>query len=148
MSEVVNEDDRPSSATPEGRRGHLRGNLGVPAIVLMVVAAAAPLSTIGGNVPIGMALGDTSGMPVAFLVAGVIFLLFAASFVAMSKYVSDTGAFYAYIQKGLGKAVGTGAAVLALPRTWRRCSRLRPTTASSWPASRGRRTGLRFRGGC
>jgi amino acid transporter len=81
----------------------------------MVVAAAAPLSTIGGNVPIGMALGDTSGMPVAFLVAGVIFLLFAASFVAMSKYVSDTGAFYAYIQKGLGKALGTGAAVLALP---------------------------------
>jgi amino acid transporter len=115
MSEVVNEEDRPSTETPEGRRGHLRGHLGVPAIVLMVVAAAAPLSTIGGNVPIGMALGDTSGMPVAFLVAGVIFLLFAASFVAMSKYVSDTGAFYAYIQKGLGKALGTGAAVLALP---------------------------------
>ena len=83
--------------------------------VLMVVAAAAPLSTVGGNVPIAMALGDSTGIPVAFLVAGVIFLLFAASFVAMSKYVSDTGAFYAYIQKGLGKAVGTGAVVLALP---------------------------------
>src|SRR6185312_10025773 len=87
----------------------------VPAIVLMVVAAAAPLSTIGGNVPIGMVLGDTTGIPVAFIVAGVIFLLFAASFVAMSKYVSDAGAFYAYIQKGLGRAAGTGAAVLALP---------------------------------
>jgi amino acid transporter len=116
MSDVVNEDDRPRSATPSGGRGtHLRGHLGVPAIVLMVVAAAAPLSTIGGNVPIGIALGDSTGMPVAFLVAGVIFLLFAASFVAMSKYVSDTGAFYAYVQKGLGKAAGVGAAVLALP---------------------------------
>jgi amino acid transporter len=115
MSEVVNEDDRPRSATSPGGRGHLRGHLGVPAIVLMVVAAAAPLSTIGGNVPIGIALGDSTGMPVAFLVAGVIFLLFAASFVAMSKYVSDTGAFYAYVQKGLGKAAGVGAAVLALP---------------------------------
>jgi amino acid transporter len=116
MSEVVNEDDRPGTAVPaEGRKTHLRGSLGVPAIVLMVVAAAAPLSTIGGNVPIGMALGDTTGIPVAFIVAGVIFLLFAASFVAMSKYVSDTGAFYAYIQKGLGRAAGTGAAVLALP---------------------------------
>ena len=79
-----------------------------------------------------MVLGDTTGIPVAFIVAGVIFLLFAASFVAMSKYVSDTGAFYAYIQKGLGRAAGTGAAVLALPglhgdadRRWR------PTTASS-----------------
>jgi amino acid transporter len=115
VSEVVNEGDTPASTTAEGRKTHLRGNLGVPAIVLMVVAAAAPLSTIGGNVPIGMALGDSTGMPVAFLVAGVIFLLFAASFVAMSKYVSDTGAFYAYVQKGLGKAAGVGAAVLALP---------------------------------
>lgn len=115
MSEAVNTGDKRSEAKPPDTRGHLRGNLGVPAIVLMVVAAAAPLSTVGGNVPIAMALGDSTGIPVAFLVAGVIFLLFAASFVAMSKYVSDTGAFYAYIQKGLGKAVGTGAAVLALP---------------------------------
>jgi amino acid transporter len=115
MSDVVNTGDKLSDAKPPDTRGHLRGNLGVPAIVLMVVAAAAPLSTVGGNVPIAMALGDSAGIPVAFLVAGVIFLLFAASFVAMSKYVSDTGAFYAYIQKGLGKAAGTGAAVLALP---------------------------------
>ncbi|GAA2542707.1 APC family permease [Mycolicibacterium diernhoferi] len=115
MTEAVNTGDKRSDTKPPDTRGHLRGNLGVPAIVLMVVAAAAPLSTVGGNVPIAMALGDTTGIPVAFLVAGAIFLLFAASFVAMSKYVSDTGAFYAYIQKGLGKAVGTGAAVLALP---------------------------------
>ncbi|MCV7226595.1 APC family permease [Mycolicibacterium komossense] len=116
MSDVVNADDICSGEkSPDGRAGKLRGNLGVPAIVLMVVAAAAPLSTIGGNVPIGMVLGNTTGIPVAFLVAGVIFLLFAASFVAMSKYVTDTGAFYAYIQKGLGRAAGTGAAVLALP---------------------------------
>ncbi|MDV3127030.1 APC family permease [Mycobacterium sp. 21AC1] len=116
MSDVVNADDTGARETSsEGRAGKLRGNLGVPAIVLMVVAAAAPLSTIGGNVPIGMVLGETTGIPVAFLVAGVIFLLFAASFVAMSKYVTDTGAFYAYIQKGLGRAAGAGAAVLALP---------------------------------
>lgn len=116
MSDVVNADDtRASAASPDAQSGKLRGNLGVPAIVLMVVAAAAPLSTIGGNVPIGMVLGNTTGIPVAFLVAGVIFLLFAASFVAMSKYVTNTGAFYAYIEKGLGRAAGTGAAVLALP---------------------------------
>ncbi|WP_299558021.1 APC family permease [uncultured Mycolicibacterium sp.] len=113
MSEVV--DDRTNRGAPPGPAERLRGNLGIPAIVLMVVAAAAPLSTIGGNVPIGMALGDTTGIPVAFLVAGVIFLLFAASFVQMSKHVTDPGASYAYIQRGLGRAAGTGAAVLALP---------------------------------
>lgn len=94
---------------------HLHGNLGTASIVLMVVAAAAPLSTIGGNVPIGMALGKTTGMPVAFLVAGVIFLLFAASFVSMAKHVTDAGAFYAYIDRGLGRRAGAGAATLALP---------------------------------
>lgn len=117
MSEVVDADaSRDPQFLPEGHAGaKLRGDLGVPAIVLMVVAAAAPLSTIGGNVPIGMILGGTTGIPVAFLVAGVIFALFAGSFVAMSKYVTDTGAFYAYIRKGLGRAAGTGAALLALP---------------------------------
>lgn len=116
MTEVVNADNTPRGDTsPERHPAKLRGHLGVPAIVLMVVAAAAPLSTIGGNVPIAMVLGNTTGIPVAFVVAGVIFLLFAASFVAMSKYVTDAGAFYAYIRESLGRAAGTGAAVLALP---------------------------------
>ncbi|OBC01909.1 amino acid permease [Mycobacterium sp. 852013-50091_SCH5140682] len=116
MTEVVNADNTPRGDTsPERHPAKLRGHLGVPAIVLMVVAAAAPLSTIGGNVPIAMVLGNTTGIPVAFVVAGVIFLLFAASFVAMSKYVTEAGAFYAYIRESLGRAAGTGAAVLALP---------------------------------
>lgn len=116
MTEVVNAGEKaaPDTST-DGRPPKLRGHLGVPAIVLMVVAASAPLSTIGGNVPIAMALGNTTGIPVAFIVAGVIFGLFAASFVAMSKYVTDAGAFYAYIRESLGRAAGTGAAVLALP---------------------------------
>lgn len=117
MSEVANRKATSSrDDVTQGEPGkQLRGNLGVPAIVMMVVAAAAPLSTVGGNAPLGIALGETAGMPVAFIVAGVIFLLFAAGFVAMSKYVTDAGAFYAYIEKGFGKAVGTGAATLALP---------------------------------
>ena len=116
MSDVANADDTHARETSqEARPAKLRGNLGVPAIVLMVVAAAAPLSTIGGNVPIAMVLGNTTGIPVSFLVAGAIFLLFAASFVAMSKYVTKPGAFYAYIQMALGRAAGAGAAVLALP---------------------------------
>lgn len=116
MTEVVNAGQKtPPDTSSDGRPAKLRGHLGVPAIVLMVVAASAPLSTIGGNVPIAMALGNTTGIPVAFIVAGVIFGLFAASFVAMSKYVTDAGAFYAYIRESLGRAAGTGAAVLALP---------------------------------
>lgn len=116
MTEVVNAGHQPTpDTTSDDRPAKLRGHLGVPAIVLMVVAASAPLSTIGGNVPIAMALGNTTGIPVAFIVAGVIFGLFAASFIAMSKYVTDAGAFYAYIRESLGRAAGTGAAVLALP---------------------------------
>jgi hypothetical protein len=36
----------------------LKGNLGVAAIVFMVVAAAAPLGVIGGVVPLGIAAGN------------------------------------------------------------------------------------------
>ena len=115
MTEVVDDGTPTRDTSPGGGPAKLRGHLGVASIVLMVVAASAPLSTIGGNVPIAMALGDTTGIPVAILVAGVIFGLFAASFVAMSKYVTDAGAFYAYIRESLGRAAGTGAAVLALP---------------------------------
>ena len=50
----------PPNPAPERR---LRGNLGVPSIVFMVVAAAAPLGVIGGVVPLGIASGNGAGFP-------------------------------------------------------------------------------------
>ncbi|MDE8649904.1 APC family permease [Rhodococcus qingshengii] len=91
----------------------LTGNLGTAAIVLMVVAAAAPLTTLGGNVPLMIALGQGVGAPVGFLIAGAVFALFAGGFVAMTHYVDSAGAFYAYVERGLGARPGMGAAFVA-----------------------------------
>ena len=43
----------------------LSGHLGPVGIVFMVVAAAAPLTVIGGNMPLAMGLGNGAGAPVA-----------------------------------------------------------------------------------
>jgi amino acid transporter len=92
----------------------LAGSLGVRSIVFMVVAAAAPLTVIGGAVPLGIALGDGAGFPATFVICCVILLLFAVGFCAMTRHMRDAGAFYTYIRAGLGRVLGLGSAYLAL----------------------------------
>lgn len=91
----------------------LRGNVGWVGIVFFVVAAAAPLTVVFGSLPPALAFGGI-GAPGAMLVAGVVLILFAVGFTAMSKYVKNAGAFYAYASKGIGKPVGVGVALLAV----------------------------------
>jgi hypothetical protein len=57
---------------------HLRGTLTTPKIVLLVVAAAAPLACVVGTVPLAFALGDGAGLPAVFVFAGVVLLCFSA----------------------------------------------------------------------
>ena len=92
----------------------LSGTLGVGSIVFMVVAAAAPLTVIAGTVPLGVAAGNGPAFPTTFALCCAILLLFAVGFCAMSRHVPNAGAFYAYVQRGLGRAPGLGSAFLAL----------------------------------
>ncbi|MFF8726666.1 APC family permease [Streptomyces sp. NPDC015171] len=88
--------------------------LGVSQIVFMVVAAAAPLGLVIGGVPLGFAASDSPGMPLFFALATVLLLVFAVGFTLMAGRVRDAGAFYAYVQAGLGRIPGLSAATLAL----------------------------------
>ncbi|MFD4784280.1 APC family permease [Rhodococcus qingshengii] len=92
----------------------LRGSLGTGSIVLMVVAAAAPLTVISGLVPLGISGGNGAGFPMTFAVTTGVLLLFAVGFTAMSRYIPGTGAFYLYVGHGLGRGAGVGSAMLAL----------------------------------
>jgi amino acid transporter len=92
----------------------LSGSLGVPSIVFMVVAAAAPLTVIAGVVPIGFLVGNGAGFPAMFVVAALILLLFAFGFTAMTRSVPKAGAFFTYIAHGLGRPSGLAGAYLAL----------------------------------
>ena len=92
----------------------LTGKLGTTSIVFMVVAAAAPLTVLGGAAPLGMLLGNGVGFPALFAISGVILLLFAVGLTAMTRVVPRPGAFFTYIGYGLGNRTGLAAAFLAL----------------------------------
>jgi amino acid transporter len=95
--------------------GALRKNvLGVPHIVFFVVAAAAPLTAVVGVTPAAFILGNGPGVPLTFLLVGVLYLLFSAGFTAMSGFVGNCGGFYSYIVAGLGPTVGVAGGAIAL----------------------------------
>lgn len=92
----------------------LNGSLGVGSIVFMVIAAAAPLTVVGGNVPLAIGVGNGIGAPFGFLIASIVLFIFAVGFVTMTPYVKEAGAFYSYITLGLGNRMGMGSAYTAL----------------------------------
>lgn len=112
MTEISTAAESSVESTSETRRLH--GNLGVAAIVFMVVAAAAPLGVIGGVVPLGIANGNGAGFPATFLIATVILLLFSVGFTALTPHVEDAGAFFSYVRKALGFPAGIGIAFVAI----------------------------------
>jgi amino acid transporter len=91
-----------------------RNALSTAGIVFLVLAAVTPMAAIVGVVPLGVLLGDGAGFPGAYLIAGVILLLFAVGFAAMSQHVTNAGAFYAYVARGIGRPAGAAAAGVAV----------------------------------
>ncbi|WP_259614182.1 APC family permease [Microbacterium paraoxydans] len=103
-----------SPSAGQHRERTLRGNLGAVAVTFMVIAAAAPLTVVGGLVPIGFLVGNGIGFPVMFLVATVILLLFSVGLTAMSRYLPRAGSFFVFATHGLGRTPGLATAYLAL----------------------------------
>ncbi|MBK1624130.1 APC family permease [Afifella marina] len=91
-----------------------RNSVGLAHIVFFVVAAAAPLTAVVGASPVAFAFGNGAGVPGAYLLAGLLYLVFSVGFTAMSRHVEGAGAFYAYISQGIGRPTGVGAALMAL----------------------------------
>lgn len=104
----------PAPSHSGARQTRLRsGAIGAGGIILMVVAAAAPLSAMVSNLTLSIAIGAGTGTLVLVLVVGAVFVLFTAGYVAMSRQVVSTGAFYEFITFGLGRAIGSGSAFTA-----------------------------------
>ncbi|NHN88031.1 APC family permease [Acetobacter conturbans] len=95
-------------------QGRLSGNLGVREIIFMVMAAAAPLTVVSGNVPLAIAQGNGPWAWTGFVAAALVLLLFSVGFVAMTPFMVEAGAFFTYIRTGLGSRIGKGGAFLAL----------------------------------
>lgn len=91
-----------------------KGAISTFGIVILVLAAASPLIGLTGAMPLSMLTGTGLGAPGAYVVVGVILLVFSVGFVALSHHVRNAGALYAYVGRGLGLPMGLGAAGLAL----------------------------------
>ncbi len=102
-------------APPETEGTSLRsGRLGVVGIVFFVIAAAAPLVGMTGALPVAIVLGNGAAVPGAYLFVGLVLLLFSVGYAAMSQRVTNTGAFFAYVGRGLGIGPGVGSAYVSL----------------------------------
>jgi amino acid transporter len=109
--------DPAASAAPttEGESGKLhRRALGVPDLVFFIVAASAPLTAVAGGQAATYLVTGNKGVPFMFIPLGIVLALFAVGYAAMSRHVTNAGAFYAYVARGLGKVQAVGAAFVAL----------------------------------
>lgn len=98
----------------EATHSPLHRNLGVGSIAFMALAGAAPLGAVIAAFPIVVGVSQSPAIPLFFVLATAILAIFTAGFVRMAKYVTNAGAFYSYIQAGLGRIPGTGAATFAV----------------------------------
>ena len=98
---------------PLTENGLRPNSLGVAGIVFFVVAAASPLSAVLGSSPAAIGVGNGAGAPSAYLLAGVLLLIFSVGYAAMSRKVSAGGGFAAYVQAALGERAGRSAGYLA-----------------------------------
>ncbi|MGE0279099.1 MAG: APC family permease [Rhizobiaceae bacterium] len=98
-----------------GETNRLRkDSLGLIAVTFMVISAAAPLTGVAGAMPLAFLLGNGAGIPATFIFVTLVMLAFAAGYVAMSRHVTNAGAFYAYAARGLGGRTAGAVAIVAL----------------------------------
>lgn len=82
-------------------------------IVVIIVATAAPLTAMAAVMPVAVAFGNGVGVPGTYLIASLVLGLFAVGYAAMSRHVTNAGAFFAYITVGLGRRFGLAGGMIA-----------------------------------
>ncbi|MEV4645522.1 APC family permease [Saccharopolyspora sp. NPDC049357] len=100
--------------TNDPRTALKRDAFGIPGILFFVLSAQAPLTSIVGAAALAVALGNGSGAPGAYLVVGVVIVLFAVGFTTVTRHLDARGGFFAVIRAGLGFGIGAAGSLLAL----------------------------------
>lgn len=110
MSGIRTAGSRPSAVS----RALARDRLGVPAVLGFVLAGVAPLTVAAGVIPTAYATTGLTAIPAAFIAVALILALFAVGYVAMTRFITNSGAFYAFVARGIGRPAGVAAALVAL----------------------------------
>ncbi|WP_415929322.1 APC family permease [Zhenpiania hominis] len=96
----------------------LKGNMGVGALVMAVLAFSAPLSTATGFIPQLLIYGSAdngngNSAPWIYIICLITLGFFSVGFAKMGTVMERPGGFYAYITDALGKKVGLAAALIS-----------------------------------
>jgi amino acid transporter len=110
MSRMQTEASRPSAIS----QALAADRLGVPSVLFFVLAGVAPLTVAAGVIPTAYSTTSLTGIPAGFIAIAIILALFASGYVAMTRHITNSGAFYAFISRGIGRPVGVAAALVAL----------------------------------
>jgi amino acid transporter len=90
-----------------------KDRLGIPAVLYFILSAMAPMTVVAGVVTTMYAVTGLSAIGAAFVAVALVLAVFAVGYVAMARYITNAGALYAYISRGLGRPAGVGAALVA-----------------------------------
>lgn len=101
------------SSVHPGDLSDRRRVLGARHLVFFVVAAAAPLAFSLGAIPLAIGRGGI-GTVAAFVVTGVILMIFAVGYLAMAGHLRRAGGLNELVSAGLGRIPGVGAAFVAV----------------------------------
>jgi amino acid transporter len=94
--------------------GLAKRRLGVTSLIFFTVAASAPMTVVGGGITTAYAVTGSTGIPLSFIVLAAALALFVVGYAAMSRYVTNAGAFYSYMANGLGRSWGVSGSFVAL----------------------------------
>jgi amino acid transporter len=101
---------RPSAVS----QGLARDKIGIPGVLGFLLCGIAPLTVAAGVITSAYATTGLTAIPAAFLMVALILAVFVPGYCAMAREITNAGAFYAFITRGLGRPAGVAAALIAL----------------------------------
>jgi amino acid transporter len=104
----------PTSAPPAVESTALaKDRLGIPAVLYFILSAMAPMTVVAGVVTTMYAVTGLSAIGAAFVSVALVLAVFAVGYVAMARHITNAGALYAFVSRGLWRPAGVGAALVA-----------------------------------
>lgn len=94
--------------------GLIRKSLGTGALLVFSATASSPMAVLAGAIVATYASTGVTGTPLGFVVIAAALLFFSVGYLAMARYVSSAGVFYAALAAGFGRFWGVVAAPVVL----------------------------------
>lgn len=103
----------PTAQTSMVRSALARDKLGTMSLLHFSLTAATPLTVIAGGVVVMFALAGQIGIPLGYIVIAACLWLFSVGYTTMARHITNAGAMYAFVARGLGRVTAVAAAWVA-----------------------------------